>query len=118
MRAHRLRIVLHRRRANRLVRVLRIGLRLVGVRLLGHEVGDRTLRPMNSRTSVIACSDDARRIGSHVGDETDRAFARQLDAFVELLRDHHRFLDGESRRLLQLARDERRNRVPSCAPSS
>ena len=35
----------------------------------------------------------------------------QLDAFVELLREHHRLLDREPRRLLQLARDERRRRV-------
>ena len=66
---------------------------------------------MNSRTSVSACSDDARRVGSHVGDEADGAFARQLDALVELLRDHHRLLDREARRLLQLAGDERRNRA-------
>ena len=36
---------------------------------------------------------------------------RQLDAFVQLLREHHRLLDREARRLLQLARDERRRRV-------
>ena len=43
MRAHRLRVVLHRRRPNRFVRVLRRRLDLVAVRLLGH-VGVAELR--------------------------------------------------------------------------
>ena len=57
---------------------------------------------------------DARRVGTHVGDQADGAFAAELDALVELLRDAH----GAARRvaelarglLLQARRDERRRR--------
>ena len=110
MRPDRLRVVLHRGRADRFVRVLRVLLRLVDVRLLGHVVGAE--RPADELADVgDRLLRHARRVGAHVGDETDRAFARQLDAFVQLLRDHHRLLDREARRLLQLAGDERRNRA-------
>ena len=39
---------------------------------------------------------DARRIGTHVGDKTDRAFLAELDAFIQLLREHHGALDAEA----------------------
>ena len=58
---------------------------------------------------------DARRIGTHVGDETDRAFAAQFHAFIELLRQHHGALHAEAqlarRFLLQGGRDERSDRI-------
>ena len=43
---------------------------------------------------------DAQRVGSHVGDQTDRAVALELDALVQLLRDLH----GATRLKAQLAR--------------
>src|SRR5262249_50873251 len=58
---------------------------------------------------------EARRIGTHVGDETDRALRTEVDALVELLRDLHRALARGAvavrRGLLERARDERRLRV-------
>ena len=51
------RVVLHRRRPDRLVRVLRIGLGLEGVRLFRHVVRRRTSRRCASRTAVSASSD-------------------------------------------------------------
>ena len=53
----------------------------------------------------------AGRVGPHIGNKPDRPFARQLNALVELLRDHHRLLDREACSLLQLAGDERRRRL-------
>ena len=92
------------------MRVLGIGLRLVVNRLLGHVVGPELLPDVLAHVGQRLVG-DAGRVGSHVGDETHGAFTRQLDALVELLRDHHRLLDREARRLLQLAGDERRNRA-------
>src|SRR5215213_3940561 len=58
---------------------------------------------------------NARRISSHVGDETNGAFVTELDAFVKLLRQHHRPLHREPELarsfLLQFRRNERRNRI-------
>ena len=92
------------------MRVLRIGLRLVVDRLLGQVVGPELLADELAHVGQRLIG-DARRVGSHVGDEADGALTRQLDTLVELLRDHHRLLDGEARRLLQLAGDERRDRA-------
>ena len=57
---------------------------------------------------------DAQRIGTHIGNEADRALAADVDALIELLRNRHR----AARRHVQLARglllerrgDERRRR--------
>ncbi len=58
---------------------------------------------------------DARRIGSHIGDQTDGTLVSQLNSFIELLRQLHRApgLKSELTRrfLLQLARHERRRRI-------
>ena len=58
---------------------------------------------------------DAQRIGSHIRDETDRALARDLHAFIELLRDHHRaprrHIELAGRLLLERRGDERRRRI-------
>ena len=40
---------------------------------------------------------DARRVGTHVRDETDRALVADLDALVEILREAHRALRAERR---------------------
>ena len=57
----------------------------------------------------------ARRIGTHVGDETDQAFFAQFHAFIQALGDHHGALHAETQFargiLLQLAGGERRSRV-------
>ena len=53
-------------------------------------------------------------IRTHVSDEADGAFLRQLDALIEVLRHHHGFLGVEAQLahgfLLQLAGDEGRHR--------
>ena len=36
------------------------------------------------------------RVSSHIGDQTDVAFARELDTFIELLRNAHRPLRVEA----------------------
>src|SRR4029078_9796348 len=95
LRAHLVGVVLHRGRADRFVRVLSIRLRLEEIGLFRHvlvaeRAGDE-LAHFGER--LIG---DARRGGSHVGDEPDRALAGQLHAFIELLRHHHRLLDGEA----------------------
>ena len=58
---------------------------------------------------------DARRIGTHVGDETHGAFVADLDAFIEALRDHHSALHAEAQLtrgfLLQGGSDERGDRI-------
>ena len=104
-----LRVVLHRRRADRFVRVLRIGLRLEGVRLLRHVVGAERLADVraNRRQRIVG---HARRVGAHISNEADGPFDAQpgqLDAFVQLLRNLHRPLHRIARGLLQLAGDER-----------
>ena len=103
-------VILHRRRPDRLVRVLRVRLGAVVGRFLGHVVRPELLADELAHVGQRLIG-DAGRVGSHVGDEADRALTRQLDALVELLGDHHRLLHREARRLLQLARDERRNRA-------
>ena len=113
VRLHRVWVVLHGRGADGFVRVLRVGFRFEDVRLLRQVlVAERRLDVIANRGERFF--GDAHRVGAHVGDEPDRAVgpeARQLDPFIELLREHHRLFDGEARRLLQLARDEGRGRV-------
>ena len=107
---------LERRRADRLVRVLRVLLRLEDVRLLGQVTLCRTSVSMYSRTSSMASSLTRSRVGTHVRDETDRAAVlAEVDAFVEPLRDLHRALGAEAqvarRVLLELGRRVRRGRL-------
>src|SRR6185503_12656934 len=58
---------------------------------------------------------NARRVGSHVRDETDRTLAPDLDALVEILSDPHRALRAERQLfggfLLKRGRRERRRRI-------
>ena len=90
------------------MRVLRIRLRSIENRLLGHVL--RAIPLPDELTDIRQrLIRHAGRVGSHVGNQTDGPFARKLDALVELLRDHHRLLDRKPRGLLELARDERRN---------
>src|SRR5690606_23095662 len=109
-----LRRVLHRRRTDRLVRVLRLLARAVDRRLLRQVL--LAVAGLDELARVrLRLGRDAGRVGAHVGDETDRALAAELDALVELLRDAHRPLRAERqlarRLLLQTRRDERRLRV-------
>ena len=58
---------------------------------------------------------NTQRIGTHIGDETDRALARDLHTFIKLLRDHHRAARGHvelaGRLLLKRGGDERRRGI-------
>src|SRR5262245_23130681 len=108
-----------RSRADRLVRVLRVLLRAIVDRFFGQiffavlpddEVADFRERALG----------DARRIGAHVGDQSDRAFAAEFDAFVQPLRDLHCFLGRKAqlarRLLLELRGDEGRDGVALLLP--
>src|SRR6185295_8943882 len=100
--------------ADRLVGVLRSGLRRIDVRLCGQGVravgGGDVLAPAHERLLG-----HAGRVGAHVGDETGRAAVADLAPFVEPLGEGHGALDGEAvpprRFLLQAAGDERRRRT-------
>src|SRR5215213_11923655 len=58
---------------------------------------------------------NARRVSSHVGDETDGTFGAKLNAFVKLLREHHRLLHCKTEFarsfLLQFRSNEWRDRI-------
>ena len=111
---HHLRRQLHMTRPDGLVRILRAGFRLIApraARIIGRAIaaadhvrrrGQRLLR-------------DAQRVGSHICDQTNRAFARDLHTFIELLRDHHRaprrHVELAGRLLLERRRDERRRGI-------
>ena len=105
----------HRRRwADRFVSVLRTFLRAIKHGLLG-----QVLRTELSGNQVSHFSEsgigDPRRIGSHVGDQTDQSFISDLNALVQLLRDLHRPLHRKPQFarsfLLEFRGDERRNRI-------
>ena len=103
-----------RRRTNRFVRVLRVLLRLEGVGRLRQKLrailladqlahlGDRVVR-------------DARRIGTHVGDQADGSLFAQINAFIQALGDHHGALHAEAQLargvLLELAGRKRGSRI-------
>src|SRR5256712_635076 len=109
-RLHRLGIVLQRRRPDRLVRALRVRFRLVVGRLLRHIlVAERRLDVIADRER--RCARPGTGAGASVGEETAGQLGDLDPALVQLLRDHHRLFDREARRLLELARDERRRRM-------
>ena len=95
--------------------VLRVLLTLVEVRLFRAIL--RTIARLDHGTHFIQrVGGNARRIGTHVGDQTDGAFFRtELHAFVQLLRQHHGALHTKAQLtsglLLQGRGNERRNRV-------
>src|SRR2546426_1088222 len=101
------------RRPYRLMRFLRtLRPRLVVARLL-----DRVRRAEFLRDDVTGLMKrafgDVKRVGTHVGDETDRRAIADRDAFVELLGEHHRFLYRVAelaRRLLLQRRGRERRR--------
>ena len=74
-------VVLDAGRTNRLVRVLRALLRAIDVRLLGDIVGAEALRDV-AADGIEGVVREPGRVGAHVGDETDRAFLAELDAFI------------------------------------
>ena len=98
------------------MRVLRVLLRAVVHGLL-RQVGRAVLRRDEVARLAKCGLGDARRVRPHVSDESDRAFRAEFHALVELLRDHHRLLDGEAELarslLLQLRRDEGRDWIPT-----
>ena len=98
-------------RADRLVSVLRIFLRFVSVRLRGQIVLADLLLDVSANV-VQRLRSDPGRIGTHVGDQADRAFGADLQAFIQPLRHAHGALDVETQLtrgvLLQLAGGKRR----------
>ena len=96
------------------MRILRVLFRLIHVGIGGQELLAVTLgdKIPHIADGVVG---DARGIGTHVGDETDRAFFAHFDAFIQPLRQHHGALHAEAQLtrgfLLQRRRDERRHRV-------
>ncbi len=107
---HRFRCACHRSRAHRLVRFLGVlGLGLVG------DGGRRQECLVEVGTHILADVGDGflrqvDRVGPHVGDETDRAFA-EVDPFVQLLSSAHHAVGGHAELahpgLLQCRRRER-----------
>src|ERR1700733_10495645 len=101
-------------RTNGFVRILRVLLGLEGIRR-GRQIGIPQLRldPLTHTGNRIWR--DAGRVSTHVSDETDCAFAGDLNAFVKTLRHPHGALDIEPKLarsiLLQLAGSEWRGRV-------
>ncbi len=87
------------------MRILRVGLRLVGVRTVGQVFAAKGgLDVVAHCRNRVVCHAD--RVGSHVGDQAAGEI-RDLDAaFIELLRQQHRLLHRKARGLLQLAGDE------------
>ena len=100
--------------ANRLVRLLRRLLRLVGVRRFRQELRAEVFANQLTHFGQRVVG-DLRRIGAHVGDQADRAFFTQLDAFIQTLCDHHGALHAEAQFargvLLKLAGGERGGRT-------
>ena len=89
-----------RGRADRLVRFLRVlGFGTVQMRVFGQRARAVVARDdlADFRDRVVG---QAHRIGTHVGDQADRAFVAERDAFVQTLRDAHGAAGGEP----QLAR--------------
>ena len=58
-------------------------------------------------------------VGPHVGDQPHRLTGPQVDAFIELLSDHHGFFGGKAkflnRLLLELAGDEGWHGIAPCS---
>src|SRR5271166_5103047 len=100
--------------ANGLMCVLGILLRLVGVRRFGQKLGTEIASDKVTHFAYRFIR-HARRIGTHVGNESDRAFVAEVDAFVEALRQDHGTLNAEAQLargvLLELAGSERRCRA-------
>ena len=63
----------------------RLGQGVLGAELGPHELGDLAERGLGDRE----------RVGSHVGDQPDRALARQVHSFIEALREGHRLPGAE-----------------------
>src|SRR5690606_3089447 len=111
-----LRRALGRRRADRLVLLLRVlRLRRIAARRLGKVLLAVALRD-HAAQLVERLVRERDRVGAHVRDQTDRALA-DVDALIEALRDRHRLLRAEAelarRFLLQRRRRERRGRIPA-----
>ena len=102
-------------RTDGLMRVLRLLAARVDVRLCRHVVRAERLLEVGLRLRLRELG-DARRVGAHVGDEARRAAFAELDALVELLREHHCLARGKAELargiLLQRARREGRGRTP------
>ena len=105
-----------RSRPDRFVRVLRVLLALIVVRRPAAGTAPRSAPPIKVAHFLQRVFGNARRVGTHVRDQTNRALFADLDAFIQPLGQHHGSLDAEAqlarRFLLQRRGNERRNRVP------
>ena len=85
---HRFRRKLDARGPDRLMGILRLLARAVDIRFLRHKA-----RPVVHRQEIarlfLRQLRNAGGIRAHIGDETDRAAFPKLQAFIELLREHH-----------------------------
>ena len=116
---HRLGLPLHGARPDGLVGLLGALLGLVDGRGIGEILAPEPPGDPAARL-VLGLARDAHGVGAHVRDEADRALVPQLDALVELLRQHHGLLGREvelaARLLLQRRGDEgRRGVAPALA---
>src|SRR5579885_3321772 len=97
------------RRTNGLVGVLRVFLGLEGVRS-GRQIRMAELRLDPFTDSSNGLGRYTRRVGTHIGDETDR-LAANVHALIQALGDAHRALDIKSKLarcvLLEFAGSER-----------
>ena len=103
-------------RAHGFVGFLRVlGLGLVDVGLVRQRCGAEIARDDVADLAERILR-QAHRVGTHIGDQADRALVAERDALVELLRDLHRTARGEAELargfLLQRRRRERRRRTP------
>ena len=102
------------RRADGLVRVLCAGLGLIRARLAGVVLRAVMLDDEGLRGGERLIG-QALRIGTHIGDETDRAAVGDVHALIELLRDRHgaprRHAQATGSLLLQGRGDERGRRA-------
>jgi len=111
---HQFRRATHVGRTDRFVRFLRRGFVLVKVRL-GRKVRLSVGLADEGERRILRLAGDGHRVGTHVGDETDRAAFADVHAFIELLRIAHgvgrAVAEHGVRHLLEGAGGEGRRRV-------
>ena len=114
IRLHVVRMAHGRARTDGFVRILRVLLRLVGVGRLRQELRAVFL-PNQLAHFGQRFIGNAGGVGTHVGDQTNRALVAEIDAFIQPLGDHHGALHAETQLargiLLELAGGKRRSRT-------
>ena len=112
---HTFRCAADTRGADRFVRFLRAALALIKIRFGGRVFLAEVIVDEFQRIG-LRLAGDVDRVGTHVGNETDRAFRADVHAFIKLLRDAHRLVGRhpEAARcgLLERTGNERRRGIP------